>query len=202
MQRRALPSRIRTTRRRALAILGGLLAIPWVRRARADDVDVPIGVQVELLARVVKYDRNAAERMGTTCNVLVVVRDGDSTSKQAATHVRTELDELDDIAGLPITVSTHVWVDAATLVQRCTDDGVGIMMLTPGLSDEVAAIATACVDKNLLTASLLSRDVVAGMVLGFTLESSRPTIVINLPQARKQKVDFSARLLAIAKVIE
>lgn len=202
MQRRMPASRFRTRRRVLTLLAGGLLGIPWARRVRADDVDVPIGVQIELLARVVKYDRNAAERMGATCRILVVLRDGDVTSKQAATHVRTELDELDDIAGLPISVSTHDFVDAATLVSKCTDDGVGILLLTPGLSDEVAGIAAACVDKNLLTVSLLGNDVAAGIVLGFTLESSRPMIVVNLPQARKQKVDFSARLLAIAKVIE
>lgn len=190
-------------RRRALAVLGGtLLAVPWQGRARAEDVAVPISVQIELLARVVKYDRNAPARMGSTCKVLVVVRGGDPTSSQAATHARKELEKLEGIAGLPVSVAEHRWVDTATLLKRCTDDGIGVLLMTPGLSDQIASIATACVDKDLLTVSLLATDVVAGIVLGFTLESSRPTIVVNLRQARRQNVDFSARLLAIAKVIE
>jgi hypothetical protein len=194
---------IRRTRRQALALfVGGLLGLSWSRRARADDVEVPISVQIELLARVVKYDRNAAARMGAACKVLIVSREGDTASTRAATQARTELAKLDQIAGLPVAVSEYRWVDAPALLQRCADERAGIMLLTPGLSDEVAVIAAACVDEDLLSASLLGNDVAAGMVLGFTLESSRPTIVVNLRQARKQNVDFSARLLAIAKVIE
>jgi len=190
-------------RRRALAVIGGmLLTIPFRRRAAAEDVAVPISVQIELLARVVKYDRNALARMGATCKVLIVCRDGDNASRQAATHSRTELGKLDDIAGLPVVVTEYRWVDADALRKRCTDDGIGLALLTPGLSDQVAAIAAACVDDDLLTVSLLATDVPAGIVLGFSLESSRPTIVVNLRQARRQNVDFSARLLAIAKVIE
>jgi len=190
-------------RRRALAVIGGvLLALPFRRRAVAEDVAVPIAVQIELLARVVKYDRNAAARMGATCKVMIVSRSGDPTSSQAATQAKTELDKLDDIAGLPVTVSEHRWAGVDALMKRCSDDGIGVLLLTPGLSDVVAGIAGACVDKDLLTASLLATDVAAGMVLGFALESSRPTILVNLRQARRQNVDFSARLLAIAKVIE
>jgi hypothetical protein len=190
-------------RRRALAVLGGvLLSLPFRRRAAAQDVEVPISVQIELLARVVKYDRNAAARMGASCNVLIVSREDDTTSSQAAAAARTELGKLDDIAGLPVSVWDHRWVDADTFVKRCTDAAVGVVLLTPGLSDDVASIATACDGKDLLTASLLATDVAVGVILGFTLESSRPTIVVNLGRARRQNVDFSARLLAIAKVIE
>lgn len=183
-------------------VAGAVLASLWRRRAHAADVEVPIPVQIELTARVAKYDRNAGKRMGPTCKVLIVRRDGDPTSRRAATVARSELAKLPLIAGVPLAVDELLYARADELAQRCAADGVALLMLTPGLSDVAPAIAAACVDLDLLTVSLLASDVAAGIVLGFALESSRPTIVVNLPQARRQNVDFSARLLAIAKVLE
>jgi hypothetical protein len=198
-----LPSTARPTRRRVLVALAG--ALVWIGgrgRARAADVDVPIPLQVELMARVVKYDRNAPDRMGGTCRVLIVRRKGDSASAAAAMQVKTELEALDDIAGAAISATRHDYTDADALARKCSDDRVGIVVLTPGLSDVVGSIAAALTGQNLLTMSLLAADVASGAVLGFLLEASRPTIHVHLPQARRQNVDFSARLLAIAKVIE
>lgn len=201
--RRQVPFTARPTRRRVLAALAGIVLAAGVRRrARAAEVEVPISVQVELMARVVKYDRNAPARMDGTCRVLVVRRKGDSASVAAAVQVRTELEGQGDIAGAAISVARHDWVDADTLARKCGDDRIGIVVLTPGLSDVVGSIAGALSGRDVLTVSLLAADVASGAVLGFLLEASRPTIHVHLPQARRQNVDFSARLLAIAKVIE
>jgi len=179
-----------------------LLAPSWRRLARAAEVEVPIPVQVALMARVVKYDRNATDRMAGTCRVLIVRRTGDDGSASAAAAARSELAGLADIGGAPVSVMEHDWVDADTLARRCADARIAIVVVTPGLSDVVGGIGLALTDKDMLTVSLLGEDVEKGVVLGFSLSSSRPTIVVHLGQARKQNVDFSARLLAIAKVIE
>jgi phosphoserine phosphatase len=168
----------------------------------AAEVEVPIPMQVELMAKVVKYDRNAAARMENGCKLLIVRRANDNASSSAAKQVKTEIGKLDDIAGEVVSISEHDFVDAKTLMKKCEDGGADIVLFTPGLSDAVPSIASAFSDTNLLTVSLLASDVNAGVVLGFALESSRPTIVVHLAQARRQSVDFSARLLAIAKVIE
>src|SRR5688500_3351863 len=71
----------RSGRRRWIAGLAGLLIAPWwARRAMAADVEVPIPMQVELMAKVVKYDRNAAARMENGCNLLIVRRANDNAS--------------------------------------------------------------------------------------------------------------------------
>lgn len=198
-----VPFVARPTRRRVLVALGGaVLFFAGRRRLHAADVDVPIPLQVELMARVVKYDRNASARMGGTCRVLILRRKGDSASAAAAVQVSTELEGLDDIAGASVSVARHDWSDAETLARKCADDRIAIVVLTPGLSDVVGSIAGALAGHDVLTVSLLAADVASGAVLGFLLEASRPTIYVHLPQARRQNVDFSARLLAIAKVIE
>jgi hypothetical protein len=38
--------------------------------------------------------------------------------------------------------------------------------------------------------------------VGFSLEQARPRIVINLPRARAQNVDFRTEILVLARLIQ
>jgi hypothetical protein len=192
-----------TTRRRALALLAGSIVAPFVpTRARAADIEVPIPLQVDLMARVVKYDRNAEARMAGTCRVLIVRRANEKGSVSASIEARTELQALEEVAGATVATRMHDFADTAGFARDCGEYTPGLVVLASGLSDVAGSLAAALADRDVLSVSLMPEDVYAGIVLGFTLESSRPTIVVNLPHARRQHVDFSARLLAIARVVE
>lgn len=171
------------------------------RTSRADEPDVPITTQMELVAKVMKYDRNAAARVEGGCRALVLRRDGEGGSKRVAAQIRAALLDVGEIAGKSVTVSDAMFDEPTALAKACVDGGIALLFVTPGLSDEVVGISRALVDIDLLTVSVLPRDVPPGVVLGFALESSRPSILVNLTQARRQNVDFSARLLALAKVV-
>lgn len=182
-------------------LLGAAAGLHPLRRAHANAVEVPIPIQIELLARVLRYDRNAATRMGDRCELLLLRRPHDPESTRGAAQVRAELDRVVELAGAPVRVTEHAYVDPAPLVRTCDERRTSVVLLTPGLSDVVPSLTEAFAGKNILTVSLVAADVPRGIVLGFALVSSRPSIVIHLAQARRQGVDFSARLLALAKVV-
>ena len=69
--------------------------------------------------------------------------------------------------------------------------------LTPA---ETTALGAALAGKNVLTVSADPTSVEEGVVLAFDLLSGQTKILINLPQARLQGVDFDTALLGIAKV--
>jgi len=189
-------------RRHVLGLLMGLALAPWwSRRASAEDPDLPVETQVKLLGKVVNYDRNAAARMAGTARVLILRRKGDSGSASVAAKLRTDLADLAELAGATIDAREHDFIDIATLTRTLTDQGTALLVLTPGLSPHVEAIADSLDGRDLLSVSTLARDVPSGIVLGFALESSHPTIWINLGRAKRQNVDFSSRLLALAKVV-
>jgi hypothetical protein len=194
---------MRAGRREALRWLVGatLCSVCAPRWARADDPEVPIGTQVGLLSKVVKYDHNAAGRMGGTCRALIVRRQGDGGSARVAASLEEALAGLGEIAGAKLVVSRHDYGKPDALARACKEASISLVLVTPGLSDEAAAIGRALVDTDLLTMSVVASDVAAGIVLGFALEAARPTILVNLAQAKRQNVDFSARLLALAKVV-
>jgi hypothetical protein len=53
-----------------------------------------------------------------------------------------------------------------------------------------------------MTVSAVGSDAERGIVLSFELVAARPTLVVNLPQARRQGVVFSSQLLRLARVIQ
>jgi hypothetical protein len=139
--------------------------------------------------------------MAGIARVLILRRGDDASSARVAAMLRTDLTALGAIAGVAVELHELDFVDAAAVRTACTTRQIGVLIMTPGLSQQVPAIADALDGSDLLSVAMLARDVAGGAVLGFALESSRPTITINLGRAKRQNVDFSSRLLALAKVV-
>jgi hypothetical protein len=74
--------------------------------------------------------------------------------------------------------------------------------VTPGLADDVDAIAEGLTGVDVLTVSAVALHVAKGIVLGFELVSGKVKLDVNLAQARRQSVAFSAELLQFARVVE
>jgi hypothetical protein len=176
-----------------------LLFLP-LSRALADEVSVPIELQVDLLGRVAKFERTFASKGTAPATVLVVTRTGVTSSTRAGAQLNAALSHAANLAGRPLTMVNHSFTNAAAL--KTAAASVAIVYLTPGLSDEVKNIAQALAGLHVLIVASAMGDVERGAVLGFELESARPKIVVNLPQARAQNLDFNSQLLRLSKVIQ
>ncbi len=177
------------------------LCLCGVRQVRADDVAVPIPMQVQLLASVADYDKAFAERAkGSVKIVLLTSKDPDSA--RAAAQVRVALRGVSQIAGLPHEESIVQFESAAALRDLCRSKGVGVVFVMPGFQKEVADIKRSLDGVSVLSVATVGAYVQEGVVLGFDVISGKPKLLVNLPQARAQKVAFKAELLKMVKVIE
>jgi hypothetical protein len=171
--------------------------------AAAVEAHVPIALQATLLARIAAYDRALPARAGATVKVLVVDRSGDADSQRVAAQMTSALNSKPTIAGLPAMVSGVEFTDATALADACQRDGIAIVYVATALSpDEAHAVAAAFSGRSVLTVAADPTSVPDGVVLAFDLVSGQTQIVINLPVAVHQGVDFSSPLLGIARVIE
>ena len=186
---------------RRAVVLGAACALLH-RPLRAENPNVPIRLQAELLAKVTGYDRNFEARSGEQARVLILVSPGDSDSKRAAAEMRSALASVPSVGGLSHDEEIANYVDAPTLGETCRTRQVAIVYLTPGFSGEVPAIRDAVGSLKLLTVGSLADYVPAGIVLGFDLVSGRPKLVVNLSQARRQHIDFRAEVLKLMRVYE
>ncbi|HZS42436.1 MAG TPA: YfiR family protein [Polyangia bacterium] len=192
------------TRRRLRSLvqactLGAALMLTGVTRA---ETTVPIDLQVELLRKVVRFERGFASRAGARVGVLLVVLPDSAASERAASQIAKALERSPEIAGKPIKLTVHRYASPSALKRSIAQESASIVYLTPGPDGELAAIASALEGVQVVTISTDGDQVDRGIVLGFELVSAHPKIDLNITQARKQGLDFDSDLLRLAKVVK
>ncbi|MCA9627322.1 MAG: YfiR family protein [Myxococcales bacterium] len=188
--------------RRALLRGLGLIALGAVSPSvvLAQDVTVPIRLQVKLLAKVAAYDRNMEERAGGKVRVLVLQASSDAESQRTAQRIVAALEREPKIAGLGHTQTRRDYDGARELVKAVKEESFDIVYVTPGLEDAVDEIRGALIGIDVLSVSAVASHVPDGIVLGFDLSGGKPKLQVNLTQAKQQNVAFKSSLLRLAKV--
>jgi hypothetical protein len=181
----------------ALVAAGVALGLP----AHAEDVPVPINLQAELLFMMAAEDKNLPERAGEVVRVLVVVKPGEEAARAAAQFQAAAAAGKPKVAGLPHAEEVVQFSGATALAATCKARSASIVYLAPGFTGaEATAIGQALEGGNVLTASAEPGLVKKGVVLGFDLVAGRAKLLVDLTQAGKQRVSFSAEVLRLVAV--
>ncbi len=191
--------------RRALigGVVGATAAWGLSGVARADEVTVPVPLQIELLAKVAAYDKNLPARAGSKVRVVVLSKPRDDDSERIAEQAKKELQKKETIAGLPSEVTALGYSDAKDLVKYIKSKRIAVVYLAPGFSGgELGALAKALEGVSVLTAGAVPKQVAGGVVLGFDLVGGKPKLLVHLKQAKKQDVELSSKVLKLVKVVE
>jgi hypothetical protein len=180
-----------------------LLVVCSSARVIAEDVSVPISLQMELLLKVASYDKNLKQRARDRVRVAVLSRQDDPDSGRSAAQALKALSEVDAIDGMPLDRLSTTYTDAAALARFIHEGNVAILYVTPGFRDsDIEAIARALDGVSVLSAGALAKYTPSGMVLGFDLVGGKPKLIVNLGRARRQKVELSSSVLKLVRVIE
>jgi hypothetical protein len=190
------------SRRHFLVGLGSAVAAFQAATARAAGVQVPLDLQAKLTAKVAMYDRNLASRAGAEVITLIVATRGVAESERAATHLQSVFQSIDKLAGKPHKVSAYWYQGAAKLAADCQSRHAAIVYITPGFDQELGAIRKHLTGVSILSIGVDPASVANGVVLGFKLVDAKPKVIVNLGQAKRQNVAFSAALLQLAEVIQ
>jgi YfiR/HmsC-like len=184
----------------ALGLLAALLTLS--RPSDADQIVVPLELQAELLAKVAAYDRNMPDRAGDRLQVLLVTKPSDGESVRAVNRIQSALRALPQIAGLPHDEQTLAFTTAADLARACRASHIAIVFVGPGHGDDLPAIREALSSVDVLSVSPVPDYVERGIVLGFDVVSGKPRLLVNLAQARRQRVALRAEVLKLMKIFD
>jgi hypothetical protein len=192
--------------RRGCVLAAAWLAVALLLFARvtsgADEVSVPIGLQAELVAKVAEYDRNFVPRAGDQAHILIVVKQSNADSVHVGAQLEAAFSRLGAIAGLAHDEAVVSFANAADLVAACRSRRAAIVVFGPGFGDDVDAIRGALTGVDILSVSSVPDYVPKGIVLGFDVVSGRPKLLVNLTQAKLQRVDLRSEVLKLMKVYE
>lgn len=197
-RRRKTRSARRSALERYLALTLLLLMLP--ARSIAQSMQVPGGAQAELTAKVAGYDRNFSARAGGKAVILLVAMPGDAESMRAALELKGALSRLPVVGELPHEEQIVTFSSASALADNVRARKAAIVYFGPGFGKQIPAIRDAFTPLDVLTVGAVPDYVPSGIVLGFDLVSGRPKLLINMPQARKQHVQFPASVLNLMKV--
>jgi hypothetical protein len=170
--------------------------------AYADSPSAPVGIQAQILTRVLPYDRGFAARAQQRVVILLAHKAGDPDSVSAANQMERELGEIGTVANSPIQLHRLSYSDAAQLAAECRARGAHAVYVSSGLSEQVPLISNAISGLPVLSFGAVESYVPRGMVLGVEVVNGKPRMSINLPRAKAQKLNFSAALLKLAKVYQ
>jgi hypothetical protein len=183
----------------ALFVVVATLELFAASLASAETV-TPAELQADLLAKLVAYDRNFIGRAGGMAEVILLAKRDDPGSKKGAMAMSFALSRIDRLGDLPHR-ETIVEFDSATSVARlCSKRRAAVLYVSSGLDGEIGGLRAALSDVSVLSVSAVPEYVPAGIVLGFDLVSGKPKLLLNLPQAKKQNIDFVAPVLALMKI--
>jgi len=187
---------------RAYGQVSLLVCLAVVSLARAEEPSVPVRLQASLLAKLAAYDRNMQSRAGDRVRVGILIKSSDTDSVRVGEEMSHALGQISDIAGLPHDEMSLAYTSAEALPQTCAAQRIAILYVTPGFDGDALKISQALWGADVLTVSAMARYVQKGIVVGFDALGGQPRMLVHLPQAKAQHVDFQATVLKLMKVVE
>jgi hypothetical protein len=178
-------------------VLCAVLLAP--RALRAQEMEVPVAVQIPLFLKVISFDRQLRAR-GQEYVVAVAYQSGNRASAEARDEaVRGFRSEHPTVAGLPVRV-VSIDIDHESLGEFLKTEQVSLLYVTPLRAVDVGTLVMAAGAAGVTTITGVPQYIAQGVAVSVRLQRDRPKILINLQGARLQGADFAAALLSLAEV--
>jgi hypothetical protein len=162
----------------------------------ADDILVPMDVQIALFAKIWKFDRTF--KPGTTVRLGVIYQEKYRPSANVASQLLAAI----QATNLPIHCTLIDLDEQATLRERIPSNGFDMFYVTPLRAIDVRTIAEISRAHQIKTITGVPAYVSDGLAVGIGLLNQRPLIIVNLRGARAEGSDFNSVLLKLSRVIE
>lgn len=183
---------VRIVQRTCIAILPAIAAT----RLAAQDMEVPVAVQIPLFLKVISFDRHHAADQPLVFGI--VFQSGYRASVEAKNEALLAIAAVAPAA--PAVRPVAIDLDRESLPNALGGQRFSVVYVTPVRAISIGDIAAATSAARVTTFTGVPRFVALGLAVGVRLQGERPRLLINLPAARASGADFSAELLKLAQV--
>ena len=169
----------------------------------AQEQEVRMDLQVNLFFKILRYDRNIANRGEQGgLKIGVLYNAGNKKSMETWEDFKKEFEQLDEKSLNNIPVFLVPVKGKSELEKAITDYGVNILYIATGFDSQLNNILSTCKAESVLTITGVPRYAEKGVAVGLDIKISKPVIVINTAVAKAVGANFSADILKLAKVIK
>lgn len=180
------------------------MIVVWAARAQAQEIAVPINVQVPLFLKIFTLDRNLKARVGLDIVVGIVYQSKFRTSLNVkdefmAVLERETTQQSSDIPIHCVPINLNEETDLATTIVR---QHIDMLYITPVRALEIETIARISRAKQIMTFTGVPEYVPLGITVGTGIKGGKPRILINIKAAKAEGVNFNSQLLKLATIID
>lgn len=172
--------------------------------ALAQQMPVPVDVQVPVLLKVLSFDRRIADTRGQELVIGVLYQSG----YRLSTEVKDRVVEVVSVSRQGAPASRPL---SAAPVDADGEESLGaafarlkidVLYVTPLRAFDLRNLVGVTRRERILTLTGVPEYVGAGLSVGLELRQDRPRILVNLRAARAEGANFAAPLLGLARLVE
>ncbi len=169
----------------------------------AQEMAVPVTVQLPLFVKILSFDRNLVAQPSGPIVMGVLYQSKFRASANVADEVRRAAGRLTVVGNgatlRVIPLDLDETPDLGSALRRLP---LTVLYVSPLRAMDLESVAAATRKARILTLTGVPRYVAAGISIGIDMKGNRPDIVINLPAAKAEGADLDAQLLKLARVIQ
>ncbi len=171
--------------------------------AAAQEVAVPPAVHVPLMFKLLTLDRHLSARVGEEIVLGVLYQSLFRTSVNTKDAFMKTLDELraKNALGLKLRC-VAIDLEVENLEDAIAQYGIEVLYVTPLRAVGLETVTEISRAAGVTTLTGVVEYVPQGVALGIGLKAQKPEILVNLIGAKAEGVDFSPRVLKLARVYE
>ena len=168
------------------------------------EMETPAKVQYALLQKILFFDRNLKARAGDEIVIGILYQDNFKSSRDFKDDLLQIVadDPEPKIYNVPLKFVVLDLSEKVDLAARAVKQNIDIFYVGPLRAVEIKTVTAVSRDKKIFTFTGVPAFVEAGLSTGIGIKAEKPQIIINLPAARAEGVEFNAQLLKLARIVE
>jgi YfiR/HmsC-like len=184
-------------------IISTLLFLAGFSMIQAQELSVPIDVQLEILPKVLTLDKSLNHsNPQEVINVGLLYSNEQKSSVRVKDEITNNVIERELKVNLASAVIIPIDISSITNIQKhLVEQNINVLYFTPIRGYDISMISSICKENQIVTFTGVSDYIDNNNIsVGFELENKKLQITINLESAKAEGANFSSRLLKVSKV--
>jgi hypothetical protein len=173
--------------------------------ASADNGNVPPELQAKLFLTALTYDKNLEKRAHEQVDIGLVYFPESAQSREEALNLATTLEGFKDkkISGRSFQTVLFTYNGNEDLKKKIVDEHIDVLFIARGEKQLVHEVLKVTQSEKVLSCTSKAEYVTScGVTMAVGLKDNKPKIYLNLSSAKREGVDFSAKFLRVAEIVD
>ena len=187
-----------------VSFLTTILILSELTLCQAQEIAVPVEVQVPLFLKILTYERNLEKRAGPEIVIGIIHQRKFRKSLVTRDQFISAVKKLPapKIGNIPFSCVPIDLSDEVDLNKIISKEKIDLLYIAPLRATGLEPITAASRALQLTTLTGVPEYVESGLALGIGTRGGRPQILVNLSAAKAEGADFNSQLLKMARIID